>query len=96
MSNRPGVENEQVLQRPGPVVEVEWLDTETMMGWRERGELDLARTAPLLRWLSVGYLVADEADRVDIVQSITADAHSERTVIPKAVVRKIRRVRMPK
>jgi hypothetical protein len=81
------------LHRPGPVVEVTWSDIATSIGWQEREELERDKTADFTTCLSVGYLVANEPDRVIIVQSISTDqAHAERTVIPKAVVRSIRKI----
>lgn len=81
------------VSRPGPVVEVVWSDIATSIGWQEHAELEVAKTGPFVTCLSVGYLVANEPDRVIIVQSISSDeAHAERTVIPKAVVRSIRKI----
>lgn len=74
------------LDRPGPIVEIEWSDIETTVGWRSKEELDKVKTEPMAPCISVGYLVADEDDRVVIVQSATSDSHSERTVIPKSVI----------
>jgi hypothetical protein len=84
---------ERELVPPGPVVEVWWVDTETSVGWRDHAELKMARTGPLMLCCSVGYLVEDNHDRVIIIQSFSETSHAERTIIPKAVVTKIVKVR---
>ena len=53
------------------LIEVDWIDSNSQWGWTNIEKLtDDAKTKPLL-CRSAGYLIADEDDRISLIQSMT-------------------------
>lgn len=79
-------------QRPGPLVELEWLDSGGVQGWHEA-----ARTAdPLdtLHCISVGYLVEDSERGVVLAMGANAAGlHHDGLAVPRVNVVALHRLR---
>jgi hypothetical protein len=80
--------------KPRPVL-IEWDDSThiTPGGWIDR---EVATTVGSCSIVTVGWLIADDDDTVTICQSITeADDCTGTFAIPKAVVRKMKKLGKP-
>lgn len=77
-----------------PLVEVTWVDSSTINGWRS--ELSLDMKAPLTCW-SAGYLLHKDNRSVVVALNVTsvtsANDYGDAIVIPRANVKKIRQLR---
>ncbi len=71
-----------------PIVEIEWVDTATLRGWRS---LDSHRNSGLLVCKSAGYLIKKTTKEVQIIQSFSEeDQFTESITIPRSCVKSIK------
>ena len=86
------------LKRPGPLVEIEWLDIFTTSGWQDEADLQiLLEQRPGMPCINVGYLLAETKDRVVVCSGAYGEtgkvvSRSEITVIPRGCVERITRL----
>jgi len=74
-----------MIKKLFPRVCVEWLDSQTSMGWEERGEDDIYE--PILV-LSIGYLITYNDDTVLLVGDLENGGQSNRAItIPKTSIK---------
>lgn len=74
-----------------PRVEVTWIDSSSSHGWDTLAGL---RQERLVECRTVGYLVRNSRDRLNVVQSFSEwGKGSETWVIPRANIRRVRRLR---
>jgi hypothetical protein len=77
-------------ERPGPMVEVDWIDSATKHGWHDKSDLPEPGDMPCL---SIGYLVEDGDDRLVLVFGIGQNEYLCSQLIPKSAVQKVTRLR---
>lgn len=75
-----------VTERPGPLVEVEWLDSATKHGWNDKEDVPTAADLPCL---SAGYLVTDEKDHIVLVFGAGRGEYLCSQLIPRGMVQRI-------
>jgi len=82
------------VERPGPLVEVEWMDITTSAGWQDPDDLAaLVSGDPGVRVVTVGYLLVEKPDRIVVCSTANAVGDvSEITVIPRGAVTRINRL----
>lgn len=74
--------------RPGPLVEVEWIDAGGQQGWHEAAR----STDPLHEsgCVSAGYLLQDDEDGVVLVMGVNAGGlQHDSLTIPRAMVKRV-------
>ena len=87
----------KAVKRPGPLVEIEWLDIFTTSGWQDEADLQrLLAERPGMPCVNVGYLVAETKDRIVVCSGAYGETgnvgRSEITVIPRGCVERITRL----
>ena len=74
-----------------PVVRVTWVDSCSNHRWREMAE---ARADVPMECQSVGFLVANSARAVVLIQSVNESGHAGASwIIPKSCVRRVEKLR---
>lgn len=71
------------------IIEIDWVDSHTFIGWTDDEDARKVRTAPI-QVNSVGYLLFATQDRVAIIQSVSPYQKDNILVIPRQAVLKIR------
>lgn len=75
---------------PLPIVEVDWIDSHTISGWRSPDEWRECTDTPA-RCRTAGYLLRDDEQAVVIVQQVNDQGdYGEAMVIPKVCVQGFR------
>lgn len=93
LRTKPRVSEPPAVKRPGPLVEVEWMDTLTTIGWQDDHDLqELLAGEPGWPCITVGYLITQGPDRIVLCSTASAGlGKSEVTVIPRGCVKRINR-----
>lgn len=79
------------MDRPGEMVEVEWIDSLGQHGWHPHDADDDLLDELACR--SVGYLVQDDTRGIVIIQSVQKDSRDNSIAIPRVAIQKVTRLR---
>ena len=80
--------------KPMPIVEVEWVDSLHLGGWRSESEWQGATGPDSLQCRSTGYLYQDNQDGMVLMQSLSiGGSMADAIEIPRAAVQSVRTLR---